>query len=126
MDEARRCWFKAYASDTDRRTHHAAQLKPARPRSVGASGQFGHADVTESGWHWQSWRGWTTSSRHNHEQRMRGEWMREAQERWQKQNVAGLTWKLPSPSAEERLALEASLADTASGSPLASMPLTAR
>mmetsp|Transcript_37673 Transcript_37673/g.95385 ORF Transcript_37673/g.95385 Transcript_37673/m.95385 type:complete len:213 (-) Transcript_37673:64-702(-) len=92
-DEVRRRWFKAYNGDCERRAHKEAVINPARPRSLGASGRIGHAETSENGWQWQSWRGWTTTSRHNHEQSMREQWMKEAQERWQAKQ-GGTSWKL--------------------------------
>mmetsp|Transcript_70907 Transcript_70907/g.154041 ORF Transcript_70907/g.154041 Transcript_70907/m.154041 type:complete len:192 (+) Transcript_70907:33-608(+) len=79
-DEARKSWFKSYAADSERR---AFSMKAAQgtPRSLGASGPIGHAEGTDN-WQWQSWRGWTSTQRHNHEQRMRQVWMDEARERW--------------------------------------------
>eukprot|EP00405_Crypthecodinium_cohnii_P047383 CAMPEP_0206583690 /NCGR_PEP_ID=MMETSP0325_2-20121206/35256_1 /ASSEMBLY_ACC=CAM_ASM_000347 /TAXON_ID=2866 /ORGANISM="Crypthecodinium cohnii, Strain Seligo" /LENGTH=194 /DNA_ID=CAMNT_0054090663 /DNA_START=176 /DNA_END=756 /DNA_ORIENTATION=- len=81
-DEARRNWFKVYANDSEARAHKDARLHPARPRSLGASGPHCHAQMSETGWHWQSWRGWTTAGRSRHESVMREMWQKEATERW--------------------------------------------
>eukprot|EP00449_Zooxanthella_nutricula_P001904 CAMPEP_0198511418 /NCGR_PEP_ID=MMETSP1462-20131121/14797_1 /TAXON_ID=1333877 /ORGANISM="Brandtodinium nutriculum, Strain RCC3387" /LENGTH=117 /DNA_ID=CAMNT_0044240787 /DNA_START=12 /DNA_END=362 /DNA_ORIENTATION=+ len=91
-EDARRSWFKAYAAEREGR---ALEYAKRRPRSFGASGDFGHAEVSESGWHWQSWRGWTTASRYNHEQRMAEQWVRETTDRWREQQKPFKTsWRL--------------------------------
>mmetsp|Transcript_87079 Transcript_87079/g.243709 ORF Transcript_87079/g.243709 Transcript_87079/m.243709 type:complete len:244 (-) Transcript_87079:183-914(-) len=96
-EEARRRWWKAYVNDCEKRSHHDARLHPSRPRSLGASGQLGHAESSETGWHWQSYRGWTGASRWRHEDNMREKWEREAQERWRnKAPEASLAWR-PEP-----------------------------
>lgn len=85
-EEARRTWFKAYANDTDKRAHSAVVSKGS-PRGLGASGPHGHLEENEVGaMKFQSWRGWTSSSRHNHEQRMRQVWMDEARQNWRSQH----------------------------------------
>lgn len=74
-------------------------------RVLGSSVIHGHTEESEQGWVWQplgsrsdafferllpprSWRGWTASSRHSHEQRMRQQWQQEARERWHRANAA--------------------------------------
>ncbi|CAK9014809.1 unnamed protein product [Durusdinium trenchii] len=87
QEDARNRWFKAYAegrSEQARSTREQLRTE----RTLGSSSLLGHTEESAQGWVWHSWRGWTASSRHQHEQQMRQIWQQEARERWLKANGA--------------------------------------
>lgn len=91
-DEARKRWYKAFAAEREQGAHGTLQ-RSGRPRAFGGSGEHGHTEESPSGWAWQSWRGWTSTQRHGHEQRMRQEWQDEAHQRWHAKTPRA-EWKL--------------------------------
>lgn len=85
--EARFTWYASYAKSCEARAHEASR-KGATPRALGASGSFGHSQAhpsDDTSFTWQSWRGWTAASRHNHEARMKELWQEEARRQWRAQ-----------------------------------------
>ncbi|CAK0894602.1 unnamed protein product, partial [Prorocentrum cordatum] len=92
--EARFTWYAAYAKSCEAKAHEAFR-KGGTPRALGASGSFGHSQAhpsDDTSFAWQSYRGWTATSRHNHEARMREVWQQEARQQWRAQ-VSDLKWR---------------------------------
>eukprot|EP00747_Dinoflagellata_sp_TGD_P170057 gnl/TRDRNA2_/TRDRNA2_200641_c0_seq1.p1 gnl/TRDRNA2_/TRDRNA2_200641_c0~~gnl/TRDRNA2_/TRDRNA2_200641_c0_seq1.p1 ORF type:complete len:208 (+),score=15.15 gnl/TRDRNA2_/TRDRNA2_200641_c0_seq1:80-625(+) len=94
-EEARKRWFKAYAEESQRQnsmsTSSKSKGKPIRP--LGSSGENWQTEQTAGNWTWQSWRGWSATCRHNHEQHQKEVWEMEARNRWRSQQPES-TWRV--------------------------------
>mmetsp|Transcript_731 Transcript_731/g.1149 ORF Transcript_731/g.1149 Transcript_731/m.1149 type:complete len:205 (-) Transcript_731:13-627(-) len=103
-DECRKRWYMSFAKDREVRAHSAQSARGCR-RAFGASGGCSTTEESpgniSNNWTWQSWRGWTNASRHNHELRMKEAWLNEARARWN-QKMPESEWRLSTLRNEMR------------------------
>mmetsp|Transcript_81450 Transcript_81450/g.141426 ORF Transcript_81450/g.141426 Transcript_81450/m.141426 type:complete len:198 (+) Transcript_81450:63-656(+) len=100
-EECRKRWYESYAVNAAYRSASAQRsrgLTSARP-DLGAGGGLKSTELTPSNWSWQPWRGWTSASRHNHEQRQRQAWLDEARQTW-RNGMPDKDWRPSSIHAE--------------------------
>eukprot|EP00930_Biecheleria_cincta_P054979 TRINITY_DN41352_c0_g1_i1.p1 TRINITY_DN41352_c0_g1~~TRINITY_DN41352_c0_g1_i1.p1 ORF type:complete len:186 (-),score=19.68 TRINITY_DN41352_c0_g1_i1:25-582(-) len=90
QDDARKRWYRSFAENRHRESR-STRAQNGLPRVTGSSELLGHMEESHDGWVWQSWRGWTSTSRNLHEQRMRDVWEQEARERWLVQGPRPMT-----------------------------------
>eukprot|EP00746_Dinoflagellata_sp_MGD_P147930 gnl/MRDRNA2_/MRDRNA2_80233_c0_seq1.p1 gnl/MRDRNA2_/MRDRNA2_80233_c0~~gnl/MRDRNA2_/MRDRNA2_80233_c0_seq1.p1 ORF type:complete len:189 (-),score=25.76 gnl/MRDRNA2_/MRDRNA2_80233_c0_seq1:73-561(-) len=81
VEETRRRWYSAYATDCEKRSRSAAVAGSPKGRAFGGGGD---TESSFSSWTWQSWRGWHATQRHLHEEKQRAIWADEGRERWAK------------------------------------------
>mmetsp|Transcript_22452 Transcript_22452/g.40528 ORF Transcript_22452/g.40528 Transcript_22452/m.40528 type:complete len:168 (-) Transcript_22452:192-695(-) len=81
QDDARARWFKAYAISRQEEAN-TLNKQEGRTRTAGSSDLLGHTEESSKGWVWQSWRGWTSTSRMRHERSMQEKWAKETRDSW--------------------------------------------